>query len=367
MGAVLVGPSIAAHALALTASSLFLAALPAHAQIVAVPLPTSPAGLLQIVRSCTEFRAVPADALRACLRDKGYANPDALVDYVEGCLQPEQSTFAVAVRSPARCVYAVPPALLLAAVSPPTPAPTPARQPTPAATPSPNPTGPPTAEPTASPQPTAAPTPTTEPTPAPTPTAQPTSQPTPPPSATPTPSPTSTPVAVVTPSPPFADPGLPLWPLVAAAAALLLAALGGFGLVRAARRRPPQKEPQMHSLQITGPPEGSIVVAGPVTFIARTDPPASAARVRWSIPTQPGAHGEGPAFTHTFDATGVEQVVARLDDDGLTCDVLVYVFKTRTGGSTLADLVRSEPPPVARNAASLRRWGISAFAPGSAS
>jgi hypothetical protein len=127
----------------------------------------------------------------------------------------------------------------------------------------------------------------------------------------------------------------------------------------------------MHQLEIVTPGDGSLAVAGkPVAFAVRTDPPQLAARVRWSVATQPGepgAHGIGPAFTYTFGATGVEQVVAHLDDAGLTCDVVVYVFKTRTGGSNLADVLRSEPPPVARSVASLRRWGASSLAPRRAS
>jgi hypothetical protein len=137
------------------------------------------------------------------------------------------------------------------------------------------------------------------------------------------------------------------------------------------RRTSNRKDEMQHQLEIAAPRDESIAVAGrPVTFTARTTPPQLASRVRWSVSTQPGepgASGAGAAFTYTFGATGVEQVVAHLDDDGLTCDVIVYVFKTRTGGSTLADLLQAEPPPVARDAASLRRWGTSTVAPRAAS
>ncbi len=126
-----------------------------------------------------------------------------------------------------------------------------------------------------------------------------------------------------------------------------------------------------HQLEIAAPRDASIAVAGrPVTFTARTTPTQLASRVRWSVSTQPGepgANGAGASFTYTFGATGVEQVVAHLDDDGLTCDVIVYVFKTQTGGSTLADLLHADPPPVARDASSLRRWGTSTVAPRAAS
>ena len=105
----------------------------------------------------------------------------------------------------------------------------------------------------------------------------------------------------------------------------------------------------------------------PVTFTAQTDPPNLASMITWSVTTQPGAHGIGPAFAHTFAATGVEQVVARLGDDALACDVIVYVFKTASGGSTLADVLHAEPPPVARRADTFTRYGPSASAMGRAS
>jgi hypothetical protein len=155
--------------------------------------------------------------------------------------------------------------------------------------------------------------------------------------------------------------------------ALVAAAAGALGgVVIALRRRTSSRKDEMqHQLEIAAPRDESIAVAGrPVTFTARTTPPQLASRVRWSVATQPGepgANGAGATFAYTFGATGVEQVVAHLDDDGLTCDVIVYVFKTQTGGSTLADLLRADPPPVARDASSLRRWGTSTIAPRAAS
>lgn len=124
----------------------------------------------------------------------------------------------------------------------------------------------------------------------------------------------------------------------------------------------------MHRLTIAAPADGSIAVAGtPVTFTAQTDPPSLATKLTWSVTTQPNVHGIGPAFMHTFAATGVEQVVARLADGTLVCDVIVYVFKTPSGGSTLTDVLHAEPPPVARAAAAFTRYGTSASAPGRAS
>jgi hypothetical protein len=149
-----------------------------------------------------------------------------------------------------------------------------------------------------------------------------------------------------------------------------LAALGAIGTVIVMRtRRTKQKDrPQMHRLTIAAPGDGSIAVAGtPVTFTAQTDPPNLASKITWSVTTQPSVHGIGPTFVHAFAATGVEQVVARLGDDALACDAIVYVFKTPSGGSTLADLLHAERPPVARSADTFTRYGASASAPGKAS
>jgi hypothetical protein len=140
------------------------------------------------------------------------------------------------------------------------------------------------------------------------------------------------------------------------------------GTVVIRRRRFRKETPQMHRLAIAAPADASIAVAGvPVTFSAQTDPPNLAAAIAWSVTTQPGVHGIGPSFMHTFGATGVEQVVARLAGDDLTCDVIVYVFKTRSGGSTLADFMQAEPPAVARRADTFTRYGTTAAAPGKAS
>jgi hypothetical protein len=153
--------------------------------------------------------------------------------------------------------------------------------------------------------------------------------------------------------------------LVLIAAAAL--AIGGGGVLVAVDRARRRKD-RMNRFQITRPRDSSIAVAGkPVTFTAQTDPPKLAARVRWSVSTQPGTAGVGETFVHTFHATGVEQVVAQLDGGWPPCDVIVYVFKTRNGGSALADLLNAEPPPVARPIASLRRWRTTTVPPRAAS
>jgi hypothetical protein len=150
----------------------------------------------------------------------------------------------------------------------------------------------------------------------------------------------------------------------------LATALGAMGVVIIVRtRRTKQKDrPQMHRLTIAAPGDGSIAIAGtPVAFSAHTDPPNLASKITWSVTTEPNVHGIGPTFAHTFAATGVEQVVARLGDDALACDVIVYVFKTPSGGSTLQDVLHAERPPVVRGAGTFTRYGTSASAPGKAS
>lgn len=161
--------------------------------------------------------------------------------------------------------------------------------------------------------------------------------------------------------------GVPVRTLALGGAGAALAVLAGIVLIRRARSKK-KDAPQMHRLTLAGPQDGSIAVAGvPVTFTAHADPPSLATKIAWSVTTQPNVHGIGPVFTHTFAATGVEQVVARLGDDAIACDVIVYVFRTPSGGSTVRDLLQAEPPPVARNAAAFTRYGASASAPGKAS
>lgn len=240
----------------------------------------------------------------------------------------------------------------------PTPVPTatPSRAPT--STPSPAPTATPSAAPTATPThvPTATPSPAAS-------RAAGGSPRTPVPAATPSPAPTATPSSAPSGGDSAGGPAIAVFVALIAAAVAVGAVFAGVLAVLVVRRRRLHRKDEMHHVEITAPRDASIAVAGkPVLFSARTDPPQLASRVRWSVSTQPGepgASGVGASFSYTFAATGVEQVVAHLDDDGLTCDVVVYVFKTR-GGSTLADLLHAEPPPVARAPESLRRWGTSA-------
>lgn len=124
----------------------------------------------------------------------------------------------------------------------------------------------------------------------------------------------------------------------------------------------------MLNLTITGPADATIAISGrPVVFMAVTDPPNLATKVAWTVTGQPAASGHGGSFTHTFGETGVEQVVARIADAALACDVIVYVFATPSGGSTVADLLQATPPPNPRSAESFVRYGTHASAIGRAS
>jgi hypothetical protein len=140
--------------------------------------------------------------------------------------------------------------------------------------------------------------------------------------------------------------------------------LGVLGVVIFYRRW--KGRPQMQVLTIVRPADGTIAIAGrPVSFTAQTDPPHLAAKVTWEVTGRADVRGVGSTFAHTFAATGVEQVVARLADIALACDVIVYVFRTPTGGSTAADLLQAEPP--ATRATAFTRYGARASTIGRAS
>src|SRR5579884_172545 len=170
----------------------------------------------------------------------------------------------------------------------------------------------------------------------------------------------------VAPIPPASGPAVTTTAVIAGAAAAI-GLLAGFVLRRPRPIAPdpaatddgePQHNAKPPSLDILAPLDRSIVIAGhAVTFAAKAEPPDLAASIRWVVESQPAIPPKiGPTFTVTFDTTGVEQVVARVDHAGLACDAIVYVFKTPEGGSTLADLLRSEPPPIARDVTAFRRY-----------
>jgi hypothetical protein len=209
----------------------------------------------------------------------------------------------------------------------------------------------------------------TSPTPTPSPTVSPTATPSPMPTATPspvstataTPLPTATPASSPVPIAPSFPPGGPAVPWTLGG----IGALGVLGVVIFYRRW--KGRPQMQVLTIVRPADGTVAIAGrPVSFTAQTDPPHLAAKVSWEVTGRADVRGVGSTFSHTFAATGVEQVVARLADIALACDVIVYVFRTPTGGSTAADLLQAEPP-VARGTTAFTRYGARASTIGRAS
>lgn len=362
----------------------FLACMQGASRSAASAQPAGPAGA--VAGGATPAAVAPlGPTVAGCVASIGYGPNDRMVTEATLCLAQKSPVIrAVCLNK----VFDRPPVpdVTPVAVGALTPASSPSPSPSPALSPgrTPQPTPPPTHRPTPrATSVTGAGGAAFSPAPTPTSSATPTS---PPPRATATPQSGARPIAILPrptpagsarppgaapPAGPAPTPSGPPAPVILGAVGLALVAAGLLGAAFYRRRRTPQREPQMHQLEILTPRDASIAVAGkPVTFTVRTEPPHLAAGVRWSVATQPGepgAHGTGPAFTYTFGATGVEQVVAHLDQAGLTSDVVVYVFKTRTGGSALADVLRSEPPPVARSAGSLRRWGASTSAPRRAS
>ena len=112
----------------------------------------------------------------------------------------------------------------------------------------------------------------------------------------------------------------------------------------------------MNHLEISSPHDGSIVLADhDVTFVAWVDRPERANDVVWSQASKPGVTSPpGATFSPRWPATGVDQVVASID--GLTCAVIVYIYKTPSGTGTVGDLMQSEPPPLAQSVESFPKY-----------
>lgn len=86
-----------------------------------------------------------------------------------------------------------------------------------------------------------------------------------------------------------------------------------------------------------------------VTFTARTSPPGHESEITWEVTPgqfQTKATGGGPVFTTSWTETGVKQVIARHKDKA--DDLILFVFRTPSGGATLGDILESAPPPVSR-------------------
>jgi hypothetical protein len=279
-------------------------------------------------------------SIAGCLASLGFSGRAGLQEQTELCFRQEGIDRTICLN---RMFAALTPASLTSPT--PTPSPTPATSPTP----SPSPIA--TATPTPAPSPSPAPTYSSTATPSPVSTA----------TAAATPLPTVAPASSPVPIAPSFPPGGPAVPWTLGG----IGALGVLGVVIFYRRW--KGRPQMQVLTIVRPPDGTIAIAGrPVSFTAQTDPPHLAAKVSWEVTGRADVRGVGSTFSHTFAATGVEQVVARLADIALACDVIVYVFRTPTGGSTAADLLQAEPP-VARGTTAFTRYGARASTIGRAS
>jgi hypothetical protein len=104
------------------------------------------------------------------------------------------------------------------------------------------------------------------------------------------------------------------------------------------------------TVAIATPRDLSVQPCGmPIALSSNAVPPERAGDVSWSV-TAPDnreiASGSGAQFTFVGTATGVYHVVARLDK--AADDLLLFLFKTPSGGTTLTDLLESEEPATPR-------------------
>lgn len=110
------------------------------------------------------------------------------------------------------------------------------------------------------------------------------------------------------------------------------------------------KETEQVRVYIETPLDLTIQTCGrDIVFRARTEPPGREADIQWDVPLdqyQTVSSGAGPEFVTGWTETGVKQVVARLDQSA--DDVILFVFKTSTGGAALADILNAAPPPIKR-------------------
>jgi hypothetical protein len=86
-----------------------------------------------------------------------------------------------------------------------------------------------------------------------------------------------------------------------------------------------------------------------LVFTANTDPPGHEEEIEWEVPinqNQTSASGTGSTFSTSWTETGVKQVRATIGDSG--DDLILYLFKTKTGRVTLGDVLDRFPPPIDR-------------------
>jgi hypothetical protein len=188
-----------------------------------------------------------------------------------------------------------------------------------------------------------------------------TSPPTAAPTDSPRPSEAPAPVATQAPAETYAAPAgeLPWWPL---AVAFLLGALMAAAITYFALRSERERSAGEGALNLEGdgtlplgvriatPNDFSVHACdSPITLSANVVPPERAPDLIWSIVSPENrtiAQGIGAQFTFTASFTGVYHVVARL---GKTADdLLLFVYKTPSGGTRLTDLLQAEPPPFPR-------------------
>lgn len=103
---------------------------------------------------------------------------------------------------------------------------------------------------------------------------------------------------------------------------------------------------------ITSPGDRSMFPCGTsITFSAETVPPGRQNEIQWEVPLeqqQDQSLGTGSTFSVTWRATGIKQVVARLD--GSADDVILFLYKTQSGKLTVRDILGCEPPEIQRSA-----------------
>lgn len=131
-----------------------------------------------------------------------------------------------------------------------------------------------------------------------------------------------------------------------------LAALLGYLL------RKKTKENSNVKVMITNPRDRSMFPCGDsITLLAQTMPPGREHEISWEVPMeqQQSVHsGSGGTFSVSWNATGVKQVIARIDQSA--DDVLLFLYKTPTGKLTVRDILQCDPPVIQRDASAYHHY-----------
>ena len=318
------------------------------------PTPVPGIGLADCVRG-TLFS--PA-GIRKCFAQYGEAPTDPQITQLLYCVLQNRNSREF--RDPvAYCITALGPIAQVTPTPEPTPMPTATATPKPTTSATPPTRRSPSASPTPKPPPSPAESPTiganglATPTSTPTPTARPHPRRSPARSPSPKPTPSETPMSLAPPPAPQEATSTPpgFWrrhraaPYVFASGGAALLIIGVL-FPRLKRRR----ERTAAGVRIVSPADLSIQVCGRnVVFTAQTSPPGRESEIRWEVPLeqfQTVSSGSGPVFTTSWSETGVKQVVARLG--AVADDVILYAFKTPSGGATRADILASAPPQLPR-------------------